>query len=475
LFLSMVASEFFKNHITDNNYRLDNIASFIELNEDFNCSTYNRKISHQSIRRNGIEDFIKGIRQNIESHDLSTSKINFINRDEEFDANQDQKIIEILGDSFESFKIKTGNIVGSLIYKGNQLNINCRFGNSFLEYMIANTSGFIELENFGGKNDDLGLGEWILILYWKMRLKKAFTMGMYKNYKTISEEIPTIRGSIDINSFIKKPFFNGKTTCVFKEYSYENNINRIIKQAITKVAKSKYNNLISDVVEIKRAYDNVHFNNGGKFDSAVQVRNPYYLKYNEVFDLSKNIVEDNFLSYNNPKSDFSAFIFDVSLLFEHHIRKVLKQKFDLHKKNKTEFKIPNGIDENKLFPDVIIDYGDNKIGIFDVKYKHFRLEGKDRGVNREDRFQLITYLALYTSKYDVVNSGFIYPCKNIDYEEVIGLVSKQNQYINVGENQIPFSVYFYQVNENYELQRAFDKEFSNEFYINSSIEEMITI
>jgi 5-methylcytosine-specific restriction endonuclease McrBC regulatory subunit McrC len=45
--------------------------------------------------------------------------------------------------------------------------------------------------------------------------------------------------------------------------------------------------------------------------------------------------------------------------------------------------------------------GDNKIGVFDVKYKKFRLDGKKRCKKIEDRFQLITYLASYSSNYEV--------------------------------------------------------------------------
>lgn len=460
----MIASEFFRNSITDNDYRLDNIIDFIDLMEDFNCNTKGQRwYNTEKTKKLGIEHFLKGIRSNIESFDLTTSKINFLNDDEEFDANQDQKIIQIIGESFETFKIKTSNIVGSFIYNGNQLNINCRFGNSFLEYMIANTSGFIELENFGGKNNDLGLGEWILILYWKMQLKRAFSHGMYKSYKYITEEISTVKGSIDINAYLRKPFFDGKTTCIYKEHSYENNINRIIKLAIGKISKSKYNNLITDVVGIKRAYDSLYFKNGDRIGQEVQVRNPYFVKYNEVFDLSKNIIDDNFLSYNNPTNNFSAFIFDVALLFEHHIRKVLKKNLNLHEKNKKEFKVPNGIYENNIYPDVIVDFGNDKIGVFDVKYKHFQIEGKNKGVNREDRFQLISYMASYSSKYDVVNSGFIYPCKAKDYDTLVDTVSKKDQFIDVGERRIPFNIFFYKVNEDTELQIDYDTEFSNEF------------
>ena len=128
-----------------------------------------------------------------------------------------------------------------------------------------------------------------------------------------------------------------------------------------------------------------------------------------------------------------------------------------------------------MFPDVVIDYGDNKIGVFDVKYKHFRLEGKDKGVNRKDRFQLITYLASYSSVYEVVNSGFVYPCKAQDYDNLLNTVSKKDQFNDVGEKRIPFNIFFYKVNDNYGLQRIYDQEFSDEFYNAQQIEELIII
>lgn len=472
----MKASEFFKNHIRDNDYRLERIQPSIHLVENFNCDTDGTwKKNRESIRKAGVESFLKGIRRSLESYDLASASVRFINKDKEFDANQDQKLIEVQGDSFENFRIKTGNIVGSFVYKGNQLNINCRFGNAFLEYMIANTSGFIELENFGGKSSDIGLGEWILILYWKMQLKRAFAHGLYKTYKKKTEEISTIRGTIDINAFIRKKAFDGKTTCTFTEHSYENNINRVIKAAINKVAKSKFNMLISDVLEIKRAFDSIHFESRGIQVLESKVKNPYYVNYNEVYKLSRDIIEDRFLSYNNPTNEFSAFLFDVSLLFEHHIRKVLKAGHQLHEKNKVEFKVPNGIDVNNIFSDVVIDYGDNKIGVFDVKYKNFRSYGKDRGVNREDRFQLISYLALYSSKYEVINSGIIYPCRENEYKQLTAVVSTKNQHIDIAKNKVPFRIYFYQVNQDFSLQRKYDQEFLNEFYHIQPTPELIDL
>ena len=63
----------------------------------------------------------------------------------------------------------------------------------------------------------------------------------------------------------------------------------------------------------------------------------------------------------------------------------------------------------------------------------------------------------------MINSGFIYPRKEGEYEVIKGNVSEVNQYISVGEKRIPFNIFLYQVNQNYELQRNYDKDFSNEF------------
>ena len=70
--------------------------------------------------------------------------------------------------------------------------------------MIANTSGFLELENLGSINKNLGLGEWILIYYWKLQLK-AFSLGIYKRIRK-RDIITTIRGSIILIHFYVRSF-----------------------------------------------------------------------------------------------------------------------------------------------------------------------------------------------------------------------------------------------------------------------------
>lgn len=147
----MKASDFFKTHLKDNNY-VGYYINCIETgwySEQFNCSINRESVYSQDNRKHGISSFAKDIYKTLASKTLSELNASQITFDEEFEANTDQRIFELEGNNFDDFKIFTNNIVGSIIYKSKQFNINCRFGNEFLQYMIANTSGFLELENLG--------------------------------------------------------------------------------------------------------------------------------------------------------------------------------------------------------------------------------------------------------------------------------------------------------------------------------------
>lgn len=455
------AVNFFKYEIKDNNYQGIVLADFIDPNNDYRA--YSEKIRKNKDRKQAdIYNYVQKLYNFISTKNID-SFINQIIFDEEFDANKEQKLFDISGNAFDNVKIYTYNIVGSINYKGKQFNINCRFGNDFLQYMIASSSGFLELEKLGNIDNSVGLGEWILIYYWKVQLKKAFSLGMYKGYKEKNDNLSTVRGNININKYIRKNYFDGKVDCKYKEHSYNNIINYTISLALKKVFKiDQYRQIVEDIYEIKSAFDTIeHKKVNLQLATNHKVLNPFYAKYNEVYKLSLDILNNNFASIGDDTQEFSAFLFDISLLFEHHIRKLLQQRFTLFQKNKKEFYIPNGIYENKIFPDVIIDHGigENKkhrISIFDVKYKHFN---SINGVEREDRFQLTSYVATHLSKYEVVECGFIYP-SNSDYDIL------KNQTLNICNKQIPFNICFYHVDSSdnfFQNQKNNDMKFINKF------------
>lgn len=452
----MNATKFFQDFIKDNNYQGINLGDYIQPTKEDDIF-HNKKRYKETFRKEGISNYLKELHKKIANKNLSELNLSQITFDEEYEANQEQKIFDISGDSFDNLRIFTGNIVGSIVYKSHNFNINCRFGNEFLQYMIANTSGFLELENFGSINKNLGLGEWILTYYWKLQLKKAFSLGIYKTYHKKKQHLTSIKGAIDINSYIRKGYFDGKTVCDFKEHSYKNELNSVINLALIKVFKSEYQSIVADIYNIKNAFSSLNTKQLNlKSVQNKKVINPYFKKYNQVFDLSLKILKDEFANVGESKSDFSAFLFDISLLFEHHIRKILKQKYTLFPKNKKEFSIPNGIYENYIYPDVIIDYGNNEIGVYDVKYKHYDFKN---GVKREDRFQIITYVATHLKRYKVIDCGIIYPLIDSDFENSKSL---KQQTLCIDKKEIPFNIKFYKVCKDLKKQMEIDKEFMNE-------------
>ena len=451
----MNAKNFFQDFIKDNNYQGINLVDYIQPSWEDDIF-HNRKRYKEKYRKEGISNYLKELHRNLANKNLSELNLSKITFDEEYEANQEQKIFDIGGDNFDNLKIFTGNIVGSIVYKSHNFNINCRFGNEFLQYMIANTSGFLEFENLGSINKNLGLGEWILTYYWKLQLKKAFSLGIYKTFQKKKESLNSIKGSIDINSYIRKEYFDGKTVCNFKEHSYKNELNSVINKALTKVFKSKYQPIVTDIYNIKNAFSSINTKELNlKSVQKKKVLNPYFKKYNQVFDLSLKILKEEFANVGESKSDFSAFLFDISLLFEHHIRKVLKQKYTLFPKNKKEFSIPNGIYENNIYPDVIIDYGNNEIGVYDVKYKNYDFIN---GVKREDRFQIITYVATHLNKYKVIDCGIIYPLRESDFEKCKSL---KQQTLRIDKKEIPFNIVFYKVCKDFKSQPNIDEVFMN--------------
>jgi len=163
--------------------------------------------------------------------------------------------------------------------------------------------------------------------------------------------------------------------------------------------------------------------------------------------MAHNILNEDFGS--TGEKDFSAFLFDISLLFEHHIRSLLQTKFQLNAKNNREFIIPNGLGYSNIYPDVIIYNDDGSISIYDVKYKHFGYE-----VNREDRFQLVSYVALYMHKHKIKECGFIYP-KKLNKESN----NMKTQTLKIAGEEIPFKIIFYDIAE----EEKQDNEEKNEF------------
>jgi 5-methylcytosine-specific restriction enzyme subunit McrC len=402
--------------------------------------------------------------QHLFLNDKNKALVLFNNRD--YEHNSEDNFIDLSGIDCMDFTMKTGNIIGYL-KKGNySIKISSRFGDNFLKYIISDADGFLEIENYGGSDKEEGY-KWLLIYLWKTKVKKAYRLGLPKKYITKNERLNKVRGNIDVVDYFSRGRQRGSYQCDYREHSYNNEANRLIATTFHKIGNHEF---LQDATLLKNAFYTA--TDGQKMSRRELYKikhftNPFYKEYNEVIDLSKLILKDE-LSDFGEQSENSAFFFDVSMLFEYFVRKLLKRGgYLLESKFENRINIATGVYSfrRKLEPDIFFNHNGNGF-LFDVKYKSFDFV---YGVSREDLFQLHTYIGQYGNNVNIKACGFIYPISESKWGKS-GFKQNDNYIkdtISVMNNKVEFYVLFIKVPDNNSDEYNFQFSKNNEEFLNA--------
>jgi len=354
------------------------------------------------------------------------------------------------GRDHTDFAFSTGNLIGCVRGKSEgydyTIRVSSRFGDEFLKTIIAEADGFVELPDAGG--EDKGDYEWLLIYLWLVKLKKAFQLGLPKSYETRTDSLTQVRGWLDpVDYFLHGP--RGRYRCTFREHAYDNPTTRLVARTLQHLDSHDF---LRDAHALSQPFQ---IATAGRRTPLLEllatppVRNPYFADYNPVIALSKQILRRE-LSDFGSRSEASAFFFDVSMLFEYYVRKLLKRVgVAFHPKDNRRWTVPSGLIEGRtrrrLIPDLVFD-AEGATYVFDVKYKAFDFA---YGVRREDLFQLHTYIGHIANEHTVAGCGFIYPIRESRWNQK-GLEATQgilSEVITQGGRTIPFHVVFLKIPE----------------------------
>ena len=348
-------------------------------------------------------------------------------QNEEYEQNTGDSLFDVSGVK-ERFSLQTGNLAGRISDGKHVIDISSRFGDEFLKYIIADAEGFLEIKNLGGTRE-VGNLNWLLLFLWKTKLKKAFRLGLPKSYKTQTDRISKTRGNIDpVDYYLNSQ--SGKYLCTYREHSYQTQAATLINEVMR---LKQMIPLINDIHPIVQSFKTI---NKGLRLTVNELRdikpfnNPLYSDYNKVIELSKLILFNQSVGFGND-NDSNAFLFDISMLFEYFIKKLLiRDGQNVFSKLEEALKVPTGASSRELQPDILVRRTKDRISLFDVKYKQF---DKIFGIKREDVFQLHTYVGQYSNKYIIDKCGFIFPT----YGENEFITQK----IKVMGKEIPFQIY----------------------------------
>ena len=354
-----------------------------------------------------------------------------------------------------AFSVLTGNLIGCVRFGNLELEVTSRFGNYFLQYIITDADGFVPISELGGETDLPSGYQWLLAFLWSSRLRRAYRLGMPKKYLTECETLGFIRGEISpVDYYVSGTI--GKWKCTYRNLSYNTLAAELICAAYHIIrTKAECAFACSGVHNIYQTFMQATIGKRSRRKELLDVpyfTNSFYMEYNRVIDLSKLILRYWGSEYSGA-DDSEAIFFDVAMLFEFYVRKLLiRNGFSMRRKEDTLHYIPTipmtGNYSRKLIPDLVFELS-HGIGVFDVIYKSYDTK---YGVSRDDLFQLHTYIGQYGNETSVSVCGFVYPIKesrrrtlrspeNTEQVVLLKQIRQQNK-------DIPFAVGFIVIPDN---------------------------
>ena len=375
------------------------------------------------------------------------------------DLDKDQKILETVNQ-----KIKTGNVIGFLGCGQERLTISSRFSSKsddyFLHYLLQ------KVLNINLTSLDVGLSYedrlyQLLIYLFPKYLEGAMRKGLYKEYQRFSHNDSHIKGVIDVRNHLKKNLpFTGNIAYTTREFTYDNPMMQLIRHTIEYIKNQKslgrgiiYTNRenITEIIRVTPSYKQADRAKIIRLNQTKPLRHAYFREYRKLQELCLMILNREKHGFGYQEQKIHGILFDVAWLWEEYVHTLLPREF-IHPRNKDR---TDGISvfsnrERKVYPDF---YDRERKIVLDAKYK--KLELTEKGINREDLFQLISYSYILKAE----QAGLVFPSKEKVVDNEIGKLAGYGTFLKKWSIQIPQKTSSY--SEFYEMLGKSEKIFQN--------------
>ena len=375
------------------------------------------------------------------------------------DLDEDQKILETV-----NREIKTGNVIGFLGYGQERLTISSRFSNEsddyFLHYLLQ------KVLNINLNSLDVGFSReerlyQLLIYLFPKYLQAALRKGHYKEYQRFFHNDSHVKGVVDVGNHLKKNLpFTGNIAYTTREFTYDNTMMQLIRHTIEYIKNQKslgrgiiYTNRenITEIIRVTPSYKQADRAKIIRLNQTKPLRHAYFREYRKLQELCLMILnrEEHGLGYQEQK--IHGILFDVAWLWEEYVHTLLPKDF-IHPRNKEKL---GGISvfsvgKRKVYPDF---YDRERKIVLDAKYK--KLELTEKGINRDDLFQLISYAYILQAE----KAGLIFPSIDQTVSSEIGKVEGYGVLLKKWSIQVPQKASSY--DEFYEMLGMSEKIFQN--------------
>ena len=335
------------------------------------------------------------------------------------DLDKDQKIFETVNQ-----EIKTGNVIGFLGCNQERLTISSRFSDKsndhFLHYLLQ------KILNINLTSLDVGLSPedklyQLLVYLFPKYLQAALRKGLYKEYQRFYHNDSHVKGAVDVGNHLKKNLpFTGNTAYTTREFAYDNPLMQLIRHTIEYIKTQKSfgalldsnRETITEITRVTSAYKLADRVKIIRMNTIKPIRHAYFREYRKLQELCLMILSREMHGIGLQEQRVHGILFDVSWLWEEYVYTLLPKDF-IHPRNKEK---KGGIlvfsdGKRKVYPDF---YDRERKIVLDAKYK--KLEFIEKGINREDLFQLISYSYILEAE----KAGLVFPSEDKVVDNEIG-------------------------------------------------------
>lgn len=326
------------------------------------------------------------------------------------------------------YYVDTGNYVGKISWPihGNKkidLDIGSRFSDTFLQRMMnfANDIYLDEVDEDKKGRGKVNTAQFVLYYLFIQSLEKAYLLGLPKSYESVNYHQSTVKGKIDINSFMRKDIpFKGKVSSVSRERQEISEVVDVLYRAMSIVIE-QYDGLRGRVIHIlphlKESRSNRFVSSATvhQAKSSKALQNPMFYPYRKVLEYADMIIlQQNIQDASDANEQGVSFLINVAELFEIYITKLLQKEFPDWSISSPKLEVYESplFFSRKIIPDIVMEKSGNVL-VFDTKYKHMNYLGRSNfgmgDVDRTDFFQIHTYMSHYLPTHAVLVAGLLYP------------------------------------------------------------------
>ena len=252
-----------------------------------------------------------------------------------------------------------------------------------------------EASSMGTQHEDLLE---VLVRMFADRLLAAARRGLPHRYRTREEDLPLLRGRLDIRrQIVRQSAGAGLLSCVFDELSVDTPLNRVLRAAVRRlrvVARSAANRRL--LAELAARFDFVG-------DSADPLREPVRLDrtniaFHRLHALARLILGGDWQSTTTGGQEGFALLFAMNDLFEAFVGRCMQLALSprpvrLQRQNRHALEGPKG-GLFALRPDIVVD-GDI---VIDTKWKPLDAKSTTLGVKESDVYQMLAYARAYDAR-----------------------------------------------------------------------------